>query len=325
MYNTDINQGPELVQEIVNNENKMIFKMSRVVPTNAYLVCQNILTGKVFAKNKGFRINLPWVKSKLVSKAVTNIDYSKEKYKTSEGFDIIVDTAVSVKVINPLKYVFEGENPLQELHIRTKDFLRKFIGTQDFEQLVSKNIDLKDPSVKTFVDIFDSFTQEYGLKVVDIFFENIEQTDTLKESREKDELTKRENERNLKKAENEEKIAAIKANIARIEGTANNEISADKKQRDMDVLTKAINNMSKEQLSQLKGVLPSIVGENNSVISVLGGNEAGVSAGVGMGVGQNAVNNLNANKNANPTPVVNGNNNQNRGKSKKVTVKVKRN
>ena len=94
----------------VDDFSKYKIRIFKAVPPNMALICQNIFTGKPFLKTSGLVILMPWIKSKMVSLARNTIDYSKEKYRTSDGIEVTVDLAIVFSIVNPVDYEFNNIN-----------------------------------------------------------------------------------------------------------------------------------------------------------------------------------------------------------------------
>ena len=245
-------------------------KLFRMVPENAKLVCQNRITGKVIVKNKGFHFILPWYRSKLVNITKTTIDYPKEKYLTRDGIYVEVDPAMTVRIVDPVKYEFKNVNPLQELGVLTKDVIRSFIAGKDAKELIGTNfsIEKKDPS-----RLFADFEERTGLHISHLFFKNVELPKELVDDYEKAKTQELENKRAIAEAKSKKEQAEINAQAERIKADAEAYREKVRLQATIEVLKEK--GYEKEALEILKTSL--IAGSKASIIANLGNGTGSMS------------------------------------------------
>ena len=95
------------VNKLNNPYNTYITKIYRTIPKNCSLIIRNKFNGeRVRVKKGGFALIAPWCESKLVSLAIRNIDYPEEHFDDARGQQIVVDIALSVRVVDPIKYEY---------------------------------------------------------------------------------------------------------------------------------------------------------------------------------------------------------------------------
>ncbi len=205
---------PEVNSELYKSYNVKLFRM---IPKNAKLICQNVLTGKVTVKNSGFRFVLPWYRSKLVNVTKTVIDYPAEKYLTNEGIYVEIDPALTVRIADPYKFEYENTNPIQELGILVKDVIRSFVESKSAQELIGRNysIDEKDPG-----DLFNAFEARTGLHVSHLSFKNIKLPQALVDDYEKAKTQELENKRAIAEAKSKKEQAVINAEAQKISAEA---------------------------------------------------------------------------------------------------------
>lgn len=205
---------PEVNSELYKSYNVKLFRM---IPKNAKLICQNVLTGKVTVKNSGFRFVLPWYRSKLVNVTKTVIDYPAEKYLTNEGIYVEIDPALTVRIADPYKFEYENTNPIQELGILVKDVIRSFVESKSAQELIGRNysIDEKDPG-----NLFNAFEARTGLHVSHLSFKNIKLPQALVDDYEKAKTQELENKRAIAEAKSKREQAEINAEAQKISAEA---------------------------------------------------------------------------------------------------------
>ncbi len=205
---------PEINSELYKSYNVKLFRM---IPKNAKLICQNVLSGKVIVKNSGFRFVLPWYRSKLVNVTKTVIDYPAEKYLTNEGIYVEIDPALTVRIADPYKFEYENTNPIQELGILVKDVIRSFVESKCAQELIGRNysIDEKDPG-----NLFNAFEDRTGLHVSHLSFKNIKLPQALVDDYEKAKTQELENKRAIAEANSKKEQAVINAEAQKISAEA---------------------------------------------------------------------------------------------------------
>ncbi len=233
-------------------------RMFKAVPPNMALICQNVFTGKPFVKTSGFAIMMPWVKSKMVSLARNTIDYPKEKYRTSDGIEVTVDLALVFSVVDPIKYEFNNNDPMQEMKMRTQDMLRQFVASKNVDEMINENHSLSsfDPNRN-----YDLFTEETGIKIHGLSFKTIELPQSMIDDYEKQKMQEKENKRLLAEAKMKKQIAILDSE-ARLE-SAKNDAEARRE------LGTADNFVFGEEIKQLLDKLEKIGADPKSIIGLL--------------------------------------------------------
>lgn len=251
-------------------------KLFRMTPKNAKLICQNIFTGKLIVKESGFRLVLPWYRSKLIDITKTVIDYPVEKYLTKEGIYVEVDPALTVRVVDPIKYEFENVNPIQELGILVKDVIRSFVESKLANELIGSNysIEQKDPS-----GLFINFESRTGLHISHLFFKNVTLPKELVDDYEKAKAQELENKRAIAEANSKKEQAKINAEANKIIADAEAYRQAVILKETIELLTQSKYD-KKTILEVVKTLL--ISGSNANVIASLGSNTNNQDAATAM-------------------------------------------
>lgn len=205
---------PETNSELYETYKVQVF---RTVPKNAKLICQNILTGRVTVKERGFRFVLPWYRSKLVNITKKVIDYPKEKYLTKDGIYVEIDPALTVRISDPIKFEFENSNPIQELGVLVKDIIRSFIVSKNSSELIGTNYSVQE---KDSAGLFDKFELRTGLHISHLFFKNIELPKELVDDYEKAKAQELENKRAIAEANSKKEQARINSEAKKIAADA---------------------------------------------------------------------------------------------------------
>lgn len=129
----------------VNPYNTYITKIYRTIPKESALIIRNKFNGQdVKVKTSGFALITPWKESKLVSLAVRNFDYPKDKFEDMYGQDVIVDLSVTVKVTDPIKYEYSNQSIEQELSQLISSSMRVLINKNNFTNLKSKRFNISN-------------------------------------------------------------------------------------------------------------------------------------------------------------------------------------
>ena len=229
----------ERAGEEIDDFNKYRIRLFRAVPPNMALICKNIFTGKPFVKNSGLVVLMPWVESKMVSLADNTIDYPKEKYKTSDGIELTIDLAITFSILDPIKYEFNNNDPMQELKIKTQDMLRQYVALRTVDEMTNGRHTLNDfDANRDYV----SFSVGNGIEIKNVYFKTIELPQSMKDDYEKQKVQERENARLLAEAQTRKAVAKLEAEArleaARIDaetkkalGTAENMVQADEIKR----------------------------------------------------------------------------------------------
>lgn len=208
MINLFKRKTDERAGEEVDDFSSYKVRVFKAVPPNMALICQNIFTGKPFVKTSGLVVVGFWVKSKMVSLARNTIDYPKEKYRTSDGIEVTVDLALVFSVVDPIKYEFNNNDPMQELKIKTRDKLRQYVASKTAEEMITGTHNL---SAFDLNRDYELFTNETGLKVNDISFKQVELPQSMKDDYEKKAMQEMENARLLAEADAKKKVAICEA------------------------------------------------------------------------------------------------------------------
>lgn len=254
---------PNSNSELYKNYKVKVFRM---VPKNAKLICQNIFTGKTKVKESGFRLILPWNRSKLVNITKTVIDYPKERYLTKDKIYVEIDPALTVRISDPEIFEFENTNPIQELGVLVKDVIRSFIASKDSSELIKNNysVEVKDPQ-----KLFGNFERRTGLHIGHLFFKNVELPKELVDDYEKAKTQELENARAIKEAEGKKKQAEIDLETKKIIADAEAYRQATILRETISLL-KAQGHDDKAILEVIKTLL--ISGSNANVFANLGNN-----------------------------------------------------
>lgn len=263
-----------------------ISKIYRVIPKNHALIVRNKFIGnRVDVKTGGFALISPFHESKLVSLAVRNFDYSKQVFEDKEGQDIIIDLAITVKIVDPVKYEYLNEDTEKELRQLLESIMRALIKKYSYEELRGQRFSLPDSSMnasaltgiqKDLYDIrieLDSFANKYGLAVENLYNKSIQQTEKLQEAYNKRIIAEKEAEAEEIKKLAELKRAKIAAEILDIEATAKAEAKTKEYKAKYGALLEAISSLPKtKQAEILKAFTAGLEGNANLFMSLNGDN-----------------------------------------------------
>lgn len=300
-----------------------ITKVFRVIPQNAVLLTRNKFNGNwIKVKTGGFALISPFSESKLVSLAVRNFDYEKQEFEDRNGLDLTVDLAVTVKIVDPIRYEYKNKNVEAELKQLIDSLMRSLIKKCIYEELSAARIELPSTSIdigrnnekipkspkeqlhvikrssypKTFSgellrirDGLDQFAKRYGLVVIDLYTKSIQQSAAMQEAYNKQVIAKKERAAALIAKEGEKERAMIDAEIAKIKAGTDAYAIA---QRYKSVIERIKNLPRDKQAEILKVFSATLNGNPNMFMSLDGGNltNAGMVGSAVMGQKSNGNN-----------------------------------
>lgn len=314
----------------VNPYTTYITKMYRTIPKNCVLITRNKFNGEhVNVKYGGFAMVAPWCESKLVSLAVWNEDYEKLEFDEKEGQQITVDLALSIRVIDPIKFEYSHQNIEQELKTKIYSMMRVLIKKSTYEELSQRCFELpktgdisQDPryyfaggkyynrnsawkdeqgdwhaDVATDFDLelfkirreLDEFSFKYGLEIVSLRNKEVQQSK---------EMQKAYDERVRRRQEMQAKLEESKIENEKVD----TEVEITKKRQDafndqfFSMYRRAKEEgMSKEDIMELLHTYIVANGKGNNIAGATAQTMAGVAAG------QVAANEINNNNNRQKT------------------------
>ena len=215
------------------------------IPAGYKIVAQG-LTGELREKEPGLRCFRPFDKKFIYAVNNVSIDFKKENYKSQEGFEIIIDTAVTFHKADVIKF-HSQRNGIDQLKLLISEIIRTYVSQHTFEQVSSwtvntntmftkyPTIDYDDPSIseeekKTannneifnneLIQKLSNFRAVYGISIDSIIVQKAELTAELKRSKEDDELTRARNKRMIGIAAAELEAAKKRAEASKAQGEA---------------------------------------------------------------------------------------------------------
>lgn len=295
-----------------NNQFKVyITKLYRTIPKNCALIIRNKFNGeRVRVKNGGFALIAPWCESKLVSLAIWNIDYEEMKFDESQGQQITVDLALSVRIVDPIKYEYAHQNIDQELKTKIYSMMRVLIRKSTFENLSEKHFELpksNDPkytqangayyyrnsaqidadgdwSATRVDDEFelgllemrrqlDEFAEEYGLEIVSLRNKQVQQSEEMQKAYDERVKRRREMQAKLEEAKIENEKVDTEVQITKKRQDAFNDQFFSMYRRAQE------EGMSKEEIMELLHTYIVANGNGNNIAGATAQTMAGVAAG----------------------------------------------
>ncbi len=192
-------------------------RVFNVVPDNAHLLCYNKFTGHYSYKGSGFRINLPWVESKLVTKSTITVDYKAQNVSHKKG-DVLVDAVINYRIVEPVKNETASADFKQQLYNQTNNIVRLYIANYDeIENLLGKRINISE-----FINDPDytKFTIDNGIELESITIDSINLSGEIRKSLEYITKAELERKKELIEAETRVRIAKLNSEKRQIEGEA---------------------------------------------------------------------------------------------------------
>ena len=307
-----------------------ITKVYRTIPKNCALLIRNKFNGeRVRVKTGGFALIAPWCESKLVSLAVKNIDYEELQFDEKEGQQIKVDLALSVRVVDPIKYEYAHQNIEQELKIRVYSMMRVLVRQATFEELSNRHFELPKSSnpamnpnyivaggatyyknsarkdadgdwtgdeISSFdqelLEIrreLDEFAEEYGLEVVSLRNKEVQQSEELQKAYDEQVRRRREMQAKLEEAQIENQKVDIEVKMAKKRQDAYTDQFISMYERAKE------SGMSDTDIMKLLQTYIVANGQGNNIAGATASTMAGVAAG------QVAANEINKNNNKQKT------------------------
>lgn len=161
-------------------------------------------------------VNPLFSKSILVPVNATSIDYSPDsndvggfRFHTdveNSGCDIELDPAIRLRIVNPMRYLFYSNNPLDELKDLMISVISGWVAKKDVNYIKQRQkigLNEIDPT-----GILNEFAAKCGLEILDFYFKNSSLPKEIEEARMKTEVAKEgvktaEYNRKIKKFESE--------------------------------------------------------------------------------------------------------------------------
>lgn len=214
----------------INNKDEMVSEKKKSwfinVPTGYTAVGKNIF-GTLKVKEAGLRFFGPtWLNVTFIPNKENDqvIDLPKKGYKSAEGFDIIVDPAITYNIVEPKKFL-KQENALERLKDTVDSILDKVFANTSYTVILDKHVSIADRD--EFEQEFKTLEEKYGIKFIGLNLQHVELTGKMKESKEANILNKEKNAREMENADNKRKIADIEYERKVTEGRANTKIITD--------------------------------------------------------------------------------------------------
>lgn len=247
-------------KEIVNTKGLFVR-----VPQGYEIVAEG-LDGKLRTKTAGLRFFYPWDKKYVFYVKDTPIDFKKEKYKSVEGFEISVDSAITYHIVDSQKFYVQ-KNGIKQLKLVIGEILKNYASSHKFEEVNVWTLDIDLQKIHDKIKNMSSeqiavdnpelvaklltLYNEYGISVSRVIIQKAELSEDLKKSKEEDSLTEAKNNRMIATANAELMAAKIKADAEKTSGEADSSIIAQR----IQYIQKQIEQSSPEQLKLIKAIL----------------------------------------------------------------------
>lgn len=209
-------------------------KIYRVIPKNCVLIIRSKFSGsKVECRPEGHAWVAPWKEAKLISVAEKTIDYPKIEFDDSEGQSVFVDYAITVKIIDSIKYEYAHQDPEQALKILLTSLIRVLMRKSSWEEMAGHQFELNRGGINTDIPVpefddelkyirkrLDIFKNEYGLAVVSLVSKDIQQSPEMQKAYDEKKRKDKEGEALVAQAKRNKEKAEIDAEIRRTEADA---------------------------------------------------------------------------------------------------------
>jgi len=286
----------------VNFYDSYFSKLYVSIPKNTKLIIENKFNGKsVKVSERGFRILMPWQKAKMIYMGVGNFDYKKEVYEDKDGQDVIIDVAITVKVVDPIKYEHENADVEAELKQKLQSILRALIKNHTYEELSGSRFNLPQSKYDTGVAMpmiastmrsellaarqeLDLFADRYGLAVISLYSQKVEQTLEMQEAYNKKILADREAIAAKAKVDAELERAKINAEIVKTNAKAEAEAEELKLSARYKAILETIKDLPAEQQAEILKAFAIANNNGNANVFMSVGGDDSVKTGIVSGV-----------------------------------------
>lgn len=123
----------------------------------------------------------PWEKTTLVSNVMGLWDYPTEKFDSKDD-TVSVDIALSVLIVDPVKYMSSVKNVKEALRPVLRETLRIFIVGQKSDDIKKWEYTIRDID---FNNNLSQLEQECGIKIERLYFKNIRSSKEVEKARSK--------------------------------------------------------------------------------------------------------------------------------------------
>lgn len=179
-----------ITEETPNMFETFVTKFFTRIPKNCSLIKRNRFLGKsVKLKSGNFWISNPLLTEvKLVSHAIRNFDYPAQTFEDIDGQDVVADIAITVKIVDPIKYEYENEDVEVQLKQLLSSIMRTVIARNSYSFLKANRFSLPKSN-----EYFKKDGLYYSVKEIDedghvrgaLSPVNLLETDTPEQRREK--------------------------------------------------------------------------------------------------------------------------------------------
>lgn len=247
-------------------------KIYRVIPKNCVLLVRSKFSGQnVEIRKGGWTIVAPWKEAKLVSLAEKTIDYPKMEFDDLEGQSIFIDYAITVRIVNPIKYEYAHQNIDEALKIMISSAVRVLVKKAEFEEMAGRDFSINQGETNTNIKNDDfsrklqamaqqflTFEQKYGLKIVSFESKDIQQSPELQKVYDERIRRRKEGEAKQEEAKKQQEVARIDAETRKIkaladadaykiEHQAKNEVLANKRELELKAIQSGLTGLSEAQ------------------------------------------------------------------------------
>lgn len=278
-------------------------KIYAVIPKNSVLIDRSKFNGKnVKVKGEGFALLSPFHESKLVSLAIRNFDYPKQMFEDINGQDVIVDLAVTVKVIDAIKFEYVNTSVEAELKQLLESIMRSLIKKHTYEDLTTNRFELPEynerftpSSIPNPSNIdeelinarvrLDDFAARNGLAIVNLYNKSIQQTVAVQEAYNKKVIAEREAQALKIQKEAELERAKIDAEIVKTKADAEAKLVAMRYR----ALKNTIKDLPLEKQAEILKIFSLDSNGKTNVFMSVDGNDS-IRTGMATGAAINTVN-----------------------------------
>ena len=201
--NAQTTQSEQIAQEALSHKTKLNptemklkifgtsykFKFLQWVPARRTLLKRGKLSNVHVVKNPGLRVTWPLQESRQVDMMEYILDLPEIKLLCAENFNVVLDPAIKVRVIDPIAAFNNSDNVFELIGVTLISSLRPIIASMTFDQIKNSHLE-RDPRVldalsklyrDEYVDengVSHSYTT-YGVQVTLMPFQKIDREEKM--------------------------------------------------------------------------------------------------------------------------------------------------
>lgn len=164
-------------------------KFAKAIPNTA-VVCRNNFTGCYYLLNEDKKVSPffeeklsmyfdpkvvnkllpPWIETKRISLCPQTVEVGSENYKTKDGFMISVNSELTFKMVDPIRFEYNKTDVILSMMDVYKSLLKKYYNNKTLEEAYSEMPDKNALDVDKYLERFNSI---HATNIEDLKVKNI--------------------------------------------------------------------------------------------------------------------------------------------------------